>query len=134
MGDNFHCRIYCKVRVKFRREPAYKRLIWNYKNADFTGLNTALRNAPWMFDIFDNIDDGVDYFECLLNTAHEYIPNKTVVIHPRDKPWVNSHVRKAFHKRDCAHNTWKRHHTPEKYDTYKNLRHEANYATCPKQF
>ncbi len=155
MGDNFHCRIYCKVRVKFRREPAHKRLIWNYKDADFTGLHTALRNAPWMFDIFDNIDDGVDYFESLLlNTAHEYIPNKTVVIRPRDKPWFNNDVRRAFRKRDCAYNTWKRHRSPENYDTYKNLRHEANYAkalakqvyhqklssklidptTCPKQF
>ena len=79
MGDNFHCRIFCKVRVRFEREPAYKRLIWNYETADFKSINDALSNAPWMtLDIFDNIDDGVDYFETLLlNAAREYIPNKT---------------------------------------------------------
>ena len=65
--------------------------------------------------------------DLLLQIDREHIPNKTVLIRPRDKPWFTNAVRQASHKRDRAYTKWKIHPTPENYNTYKNLRHEANH-------
>ena len=73
--------------------------------ADFASLTQTLLNAPWgLIEIYDDINDAVDYVEeLLLKTAHDYIPHKTVLIRPRDKPWFTNAVRKAFRKRDRAY-------------------------------
>ena len=80
-------------------------------------------------DIFEEIDDTVDYFQNLfLETSQLHIPHKTVTIRPKDKPWFTNTVRRAFRKRDRAHTRWKKNPTNQNYNTYHTLRHEANQA------
>ena len=136
LGDPFHCRIYCKINIHFNRETAYKRKIWNYNLVDYNSFTTSLLTAPWsLLDIFDDLEDAVDYFHNLfLKIAEEHIPNKTVIIRPRDKPWFTSRVRCEFRKRDRAHSKYKKNPTIENYTFYKHLRHEANKAKFIAKF
>ena len=119
-----HSCSYCKLKIRYLKETMYQRNIWDYKNADFDGLNEHLRNAPWDvgLDTFDDIDDSVGYFTTLLiTTAKDYIPNKTVLIRPKDKPWVTNNIRKLFRKRDRCFKKFKRTHLPDHEIHYKKL-------------
>ena len=40
------------------------------------------------------------WFSIFLDIGEEYIPRKTVVIRPKNKPWMSSGVRKALGKRN----------------------------------
>ena len=88
IGDNYHCRIFCKVRIKFKREPAYSRTIWDYNTADFLSLTNTLSIAPWMMlNIYDDLDDAVDYFKSLLiKTSQDFIPTRPLQSDPMINP------------------------------------------------
>ena len=73
----------------------YKRLIWDYKNADIPSINRAI-------DIFDwgnsfkgkNVHEQVHFFnKTILNIFHNYIPNKTILCNYKDQPWINNEIR-----------------------------------------
>ena len=40
------------------------------------------------------------WFSCFQHIIKTHIPNKIVVIRPKDKPWMNSTIRKAIRKRN----------------------------------
>jgi hypothetical protein len=49
----------------------------------------------------NNIDNVYhNWFRCFRQIVEKYIPNKTVIIRPRDKPWMTSVVRTAICKRN----------------------------------
>jgi len=58
-----HCTVYCKLKFKVSKPHAFKRQVWDYKSADFNGLNTAFSNAPFetAYTIFDDVGDIVNY-------------------------------------------------------------------------
>jgi hypothetical protein len=88
-----YCTIFCKLLFTFTKMHAYTRQTWDYKSADFTALNDALTSAPWdtAYTIFDYIDDLQMYWETLfLDLCKSFIPNNTVTIRPRDKPWMST--------------------------------------------
>jgi hypothetical protein len=106
-----HCTIFCKLIFTFTKLQAYTRQTWDYKSADFNSLNESLNTAPWntAFTIFDDIDDIQAYWETLfLETCKTHIPNKTVTIRPRDKPWMSNEVRLLIRKRDRLHKQFRR--------------------------
>ena len=60
--------------------------------------------------ITDNIDDlFCKWYEKFREALEISIPNRTVTIRPRDKPWMNSDIRKEIRKRNrllkfyCCH-------------------------------
>ena len=78
-------KLYCKFICQCLKET-FKREVWNYKRCDFNLLNNALMNAPWnVLDIYDDIDDALDYFMHLFNKiVKEHVPNYTVKIRHKD--------------------------------------------------
>ena len=101
------------------KDKAYSRLIWKYNLGNYKDLVKCLKEAPWCtLDIFDNIDDTVDYFHnLLLKTCYEFIPTKNVIIRPQDKPWMTNEVRKKFRIRNRAHRNFK--HSPSQENLLK---------------
>ena len=54
-----------------------------------------------LFDIVFYIDYIHDiWLKTVYDVVQRYIPLKSVVKRPRDKPWMNSEVRRAMRKRD----------------------------------
>ena len=130
IGDPHHCCIYCKFQIQITRKRPYTRHIWNYENCDFNALNQSIATAPWdVMDIYDDVNDAESYFSQLfISLCKEHIPNKEITIYPKNKPWMNNEVKKAFIKRDKAHRKWKKHRNARTEAAYKNARHEANAA------
>ena len=61
-----------------------------------------------------------------LNIARTSIPNKLVVIHPGDKAFFNSNLRRLKRKRDRAFKQAKRNNTPYYWTKYKEIRNSYN--------
>ena len=107
ISTNDHCTIAACRNFRIRKELAYKRLVWQYKEADFLQFRSALCNTNFD-ECFQNND--VDYAadkwtEKFLNAARTHVPNKVVTVRPNDSPWYSAELRqmkrrlqRLFHK------------------------------------
>ena len=126
-----HCLIFCKFKFMYNKEKSYMREVWDYKNGDFVGLNTALSTAPWETgaSVYDSIDDMALYWSDLfLNTCKDFIPFRKVKIRPRDKPWMTSEIRRLLRIRDRQFKRFKRTRRPEHEEVFKRARSDARKA------
>ena len=123
-----HCNIICKFSVSSCLNHNYKHTVWDFKNANMVALNDALLNAPWDvgFDIFNDIDDIVMYWSSLLmQVASDFIPNRIVTVHPKEKPWVNADLKKMIRRRNLLWRRYKRSGSADHYATFKLLRNRV---------
>ena len=77
-----------------------------------------------------NIDDidnlYAEWFKCFYQVLLKHVPHRTVTIRPRDKPWVNSEIRRAIRKRNRLLKYYCRHKSPEAWEIY---RRQRNFTT-----
>ena len=126
-----HSAVFCKLTIRYITDISYKRHIWDYKNANFQELNQALLHAPWDvgIEMFDDISDSAEYFSnLLLSTAKEYIPNRSVLIRPRDKPWMTNELRRLFRIRNRLFNTFKKKRSIENEHKFREAKRIASIA------
>ena len=130
LGDPYHCYIYCKVAIQYPNDKTYVREIWKYNEGDMPGLLETLSTCPWqVMDVYDDLDDMVDYFTKLfLETCKEYIPYKSLKINPKDKPWMNKQVKFKLKERNKYYRRWKKAKTDLKHQIFIQKRNEANLA------
>ena len=103
-----HCPVYGKLNYTVKHNKIFTRNIWNYSTGNYTELNNQLSQIPWgmVINESDNIDDAVDMTtDLILQCCKNCIPNKTIKIHPRDKPGMTTKVKyllsiaRKLHKR-----------------------------------
>ena len=125
---NDHCTISITLSFKISKLQPIERLIWQYNNADFKALNSALQNTDWS-PCFEqaNINGAcLKWNEMFLNLPRQYIPNKVVKVRTDDKPWFNSELRKLLRQKNKAHRRAKRSNSP---GDWANFRRERNHYT-----
>ena len=91
-------------------------------------LNDALLNAPWDvgFHIFNDINDIAMYWSnVLMQVASDFIPNRVVTVHPKEKPWVNTDLKKMIRRRNLRWKRYKRSGSADHYTTFKLLRNRV---------
>ena len=64
VGTSDHCVVYCHIDLDVRSRSSFKREIWDFRNANYAGLNAALSQAPFdvPYDLYNDIDDIVYYW------------------------------------------------------------------------
>ena len=107
VSTNDHCTVGARLNFKIKREKAYQRTIWNYKNADFTHFRKILLESN-LEDCLDtnDIDEACSkWTDTFLRVSKQCVPNKVVTIRPADSPWYTNELRKLkkqmmrkFHK------------------------------------
>ena len=125
VSTNDHCTVAVELDFKIPLEHAYSRLIWQYKDGDYEGFKKALSNANWeaCFENEDDINTSCQrWTNTFLNIAREYIPNKTVLIRPRDSPWYTCALRRLKRKVDRLYHRAKKKNRNYLWDRYKLLR------------
>ena len=128
IGTSDHSVVFCRVRIPSLKQKTHKRTIWDFKRCDFASLNESLRMAPFDigYAIFSEPEDVVHYWlELYKSTLKEFIPNKTVSIKSRDKPWITGEFKKLIRKRDRLWKRYKRTGNPAHYQIYKTVRNSA---------
>jgi Reverse transcriptase (RNA-dependent DNA polymerase)/Endonuclease-reverse transcriptase len=99
--DNLdHCAVYgCFETAHHVKKHCYTRNIRNYSPEGLNELNHNLSDVPWnaLLPISESVDDCVYVFYNVLNDElNKVIPLQLVTIRPRDKPGMNSQIRKLF--------------------------------------
>ena len=64
---------------------------------------SSLSEVNWdkLFQDVENVDDLYnEWFKCFEQVLKTFVPNRTVVICPRDKPWMTSEIRRAICKKN----------------------------------
>ena len=103
-----------------------ERLIWQYKHADFEGLNYALQNVNWepCFGQPNVAFACSKWNEIFLNLARQYIPNKVVKIRTDDKPWYTSELRKLSRNKNSLHHKAKRTNSSADWNNFRMARNQ----------
>ena len=130
ISTNDHCTVNAKINFKIGTEIPYQRHIWLYDKGDYVGFKQALSTANWN-ECFVNtsIDEAcVKWTDLFLNIAKVYIPNKTILVRPKDSPWFNNLLRKMRRKLIRTYHTAKVSFSKYYWDKYKTLNKE--YHKC----
>ena len=96
VSSNDHCTIVASLSFKKKIAHAYKRTMWDYKNANFELFRTALSNFDWnsCFAINFNVSEiAENWSNAFMKIAKRVIPNKVVTVRPNDKPWYSNKLR-----------------------------------------
>ena len=121
-----HCTVAAQINFKIPAEEPYHRDIWLYKDADQKGFQEAIMSADWdECFVTDDINDAcVKWTEKLIEIAKLYIPNKTVLIRPKDKPWYNNNLRKLKRKVKRKYKKAKSSNLNSLWNDYKAIQNE----------
>ena len=82
--------------ISFTKPKCYTRHVWDYSRIDYNKLSEALTGANWeeIFNSVENVDALYNrWSESFRQILVMCVPNRTVVIRPMDKPWMNSNIR-----------------------------------------
>jgi hypothetical protein len=107
ISSNDHCTVGARLNFKVKKEIAYQRTVWNYKDADFPQFRQTLLHAKFdeCFQT-ENVDQACSKWTSIfLTIAKTCVPNKEVTIRPNDSPWYTNELRtlkkkmmRFFHK------------------------------------
>ena len=63
----------------------FKRKIWSFSNTDFREYQSVLKNQNWESFLSNDIDQTCNSItKCIIESATETIPNKTIMSRPSD--------------------------------------------------
>lgn len=94
-----HKATYVCVTMNYKINRAYKRSVWRYKDADFDKLNKLINDCDSrnIISNAENVNTATENFTSqYLKLVRECIPEKSVTIRPKDKPWFDSTLRKTL--------------------------------------
>ena len=126
VSTNDHCTVGAKLKFKIFSEHAYYRHIWSYARGDYNGFRNALSSADWNICFESNDIDKVclAWTETFLNAARSFIPNKSVLIRPKDSPWYTCELRKMKRKLIRYYHIAKAKMNTYHWEKYKKLRND----------
>ena len=124
-----HRATYISVVLKYEIKRAYQRKVWLYKQADFQKLNQLLLEYDWDSIITDapSIDSAcLNFTYTYIRCVRECVPEKTVIIRPKDKPWFDNVLRIHIRKRDRLRKKALKSHKMTDINNYKQQRNRVN--------
>ena len=99
--------------MKIFYPPPYKRLIWDYRNANVKAINSAIESFNW-----ENAFDGKDihaqvafFNETLLNIFSNFIPNRIKTFTDSDPPWMTKDIKNKIKLKNTFYRQYMRHQT-----------------------
>jgi len=101
-----HCYSILEINFRSLRENSYTKTILDYNNADYESIKTHLDLIKW-HERLDNLND-TNVINNFINDEitfciNSFIPQKIIRVRPKDKPWMNSNVRRRMRQRNRAH-------------------------------
>ena len=87
-----HCSVRVTVNFKIAVEKAYTRHMWLYNSGHYQGFKIALFQENWDECFYQpSVDTASDIWtEKFLNITCKFIPNRQIVVRPRDSPCFTS--------------------------------------------
>ena len=91
----------------------YKRLVWDYCNANVEAINSAIESFNWekAFDGKDIHAQVALFNETLLNIFSNFIPNRTKTFAQSDPPWMTEDIKSKTKLKNKFYHQYMRHQT-----------------------
>ncbi|CAC5400798.1 unnamed protein product [Mytilus coruscus] len=115
--------------TRSKNSTTYKRMICDYRNADFDKCIELIATFDWESRI--NAENSMDqncknFTNKFLEYINDCIPQKEVTLRPNDKIWFNSDLRREIRKRDRLHKQARRSNGIPDLNKYKKQRNHVN--------
>ena len=87
--------------ISLKRIKPFKRYVYNYKDADFGGLQELLNYIPWDIAYDENYMDlsTVKWMDLFLSAVNDCVP-KIEIKSANSAPWIDAEVLKAVRKKE----------------------------------
>ena len=96
-----HLPIYMTLDITPPPPQIHQTLTWDYHHLDTDKLTRLLIDTDWDTILDNDINEAtVQFTHTILNAAKESIPQHIKTIRNRDKPWVNSDLKRQIRKRE----------------------------------
>ena len=124
VSTNDHCTVAVDLDFKIKKDAAYNRTVWDYKKADIDGLRNAYVNMDdaYIFESNDVDEVCVRWTETVLKIAKKFIPNKVILVRPKDSPWYTAALRLLKRKMLRSFNLFKKHKRLKDWLMYRSFR------------
>jgi hypothetical protein len=121
--------LYVNTSFAAPRDKCFVRKVWKYNQCDYLELNNALSTAPWEVGaLLEGIDEQQFYFSTLFtDILEEHIPHFDIIVRPRDKPWMNGHIRHLLRCRNRLFRRFRRTQLLIHEEAWKVARRSCNY-------
>ena len=124
--DSDHFGISFRILTKVSRLRQVKRVIYNFKNANFDGLREALSDISW-YDCFldsDNIDNSLEKWTKLFYSVVDQFVQKKCVSNINRSPWVDREIVLLLKKKNTLRRRAKSRNTDYLWSKFCRLRAE----------
>ena len=128
LPDLDHCIIYAKFQQFYISSTNYLRTIWDYELGNYQAINTHLTNNLTIDPTLDVSANVINLTKLIHQSMQNYIPNKKILIRPRDKPWFTSTVRKLNKECHRAFKLKNKTNNPTHIDQFRLKRQHAKNA------
>ena len=88
--------------------PLYKLLVWGYKKTKTHLLSDTIETFNWE-KLLENekVKEQLYLFnKTMLNSFHNFIPNKNVICNDKDTPWCNNQIKTLIEKKNHLFKTY----------------------------
>ena len=123
-----HDIIYGKFQYSYCTSSNYTRRIWKYDLGNYPDLNSDLLNNISLPDPNDINTSTTTLTNQILHSMSKFIPNQTVTIRPKNKPWYTANVKKLYNQCHKLFLLKNRTNNPDHIQLFKTKRHEAKIA------
>ncbi len=90
------------INLDFRRTKPVKRTVYDFRNADFVGLNDALSSMVFDVNNTSDIDElWSSWRDSFLTAVKDHIPTRTIK-DTNSPPWIDNEVRHFIRKKYLA--------------------------------
>ena len=124
VASSDHCVLMVTCNFRIEKLVAYTRRRWTFKQGNYDDYRKELNETDWesCFNLNTFEDICRVWTDTLLNIAKKHIPNKVVIIKPRDKPWYNGHLRLLKRRNLRLFNKYKQSKCDESWKRFKDAR------------
>ena len=124
------------INLKIQKKPKAKRSIYNFKNANCSGLKEMLLYAPrpWaQCYVPDNIDKSLsNWCDLFLSAVDNHIP-KYRVKNTHDHPWIDKELLHVIKKKNIQRRKLKKSQSLVDAEKYKSLRRNTKQLISKKK-
>ena len=108
IGDPYHSMVFCTVYLQRVQEKSYTRTVWHYNHGDYDAFRKELELMPWQIMENFDIDEWAELWTNeFLKIAQNNILQRQVKIHPKDKYFMTTEIKKLWRKRNHLWKQWK---------------------------
>ena len=129
-----HTLISFDVDFKICKKPKVKRSVYNFKNANWSGLKQVLANIPWELGfVSDDINTLLSsWCKTFISAVNDHIPKrKSRCVY--DPPWIDKELLALLKKKNIQRKKSCKLKSPEAIAKFKQLRRESKILIAKKK-